>query len=315
MSKRPAFQLYPADWKNNAKLRRCSEAARGALIDIMGTLHDSDEYGVVRWPLADLARAAGVSMKSARELATKGPLKGSDGAHEAYVYTPRSGGRDGEPVTLIDAGDGPCWYSSRMVRDEWVRSRRGVATQFSADNQPPSRQPKPEPKATPKPPIGERQGDGPSTSSSSSTSKVTTPSSSLKPPIERVCEALGVSLNDDPQRLNWPAQLRAMLDAGLDLERDVLPACAEAKARAIANLQWVRKRAEAEKAKRIVAEQVTAAATPIRYTDEAGWAQRLQRYAETGIWLDAWGPPRGAPGHLCDEHFWTKYHRAKEEAA
>jgi hypothetical protein len=27
--KRPAFQFYPSDWRNNANLRRCSPAARG----------------------------------------------------------------------------------------------------------------------------------------------------------------------------------------------------------------------------------------------------------------------------------------------
>jgi hypothetical protein len=55
--KRPSFQFYPADWKNNSKLRRCSEAARGAWVDILCLLNDCDEYGVCRWPLAELARA------------------------------------------------------------------------------------------------------------------------------------------------------------------------------------------------------------------------------------------------------------------
>jgi hypothetical protein len=172
--KRPSFQFYPADWKNNAKLRRCSEAARGAWMDILGHLHDSDEYGIARYPLAELARASGVALKLARELASKAVLKGSDGAHGPYIYTPRSGGKDGDPVTLVAAGSGPCWYSSRMVRDEWVRQRRGQSTQFTTENQPP--------KATPKPPIGERQGDGSSTSSpsTSTASEQTEPS----PPVQ-----------------------------------------------------------------------------------------------------------------------------------
>lgn len=76
--KRPSFQFYPADWRNNAKLRRCSEAARGAWMDILCILHDSDEYGVLRWPLADVARSAGVSTRLAQELAAKDVLKGSD---------------------------------------------------------------------------------------------------------------------------------------------------------------------------------------------------------------------------------------------
>lgn len=164
--KRPAFQFYPADWRNNAKLRRCSEAARGVWMDILCVLHDSDEYGVCRWPLVDLARASGAPIKLVRELVSKDVLKGADAGAPPYVYTPRHAGKDGEPVTLVTADAGACWYCSRFVRDEWVRQRRGSATQFTPDNQPPKGAPKHPPKGG----IGERQGDG-STSSSSSTSK------------------------------------------------------------------------------------------------------------------------------------------------
>jgi len=169
--KRPSFQFYPADWRNNAKLRRCSEAARGAWMDILCVLHDSDEYGVCRWPLSDLARAAGIALKFAKELAEKGVLKGADRDAVAFTFTPFHAGKAGDTVTLIPASDGPCWYCSRFVRDEWVRGRRGAATQFSETNQPP--------KTSPIPPIGERQGDGPSSSSSS------TDTSSLRSDVTR----------------------------------------------------------------------------------------------------------------------------------
>lgn len=170
--KRPSFQFYPADWRNNAKLRRCSEAARGAWMDILCVLHDSDEYGICRWPLADLARAAGVPLKLAKELASKDVLKGADANATPYIYTPRSGGKNGDPVVLVSPGDGPCWYCSRLVRDEWVRQRRGGGTQFTADNQPPKNTPKDQPKGG----FGERQGDGPtSTSSSTPTEKKAEP--------------------------------------------------------------------------------------------------------------------------------------------
>lgn len=172
--KRPSFQFYPADWRNNAKLRRCSEAARGAWMDVLCVLHDSDEYGVCRWPLADLARAAGVPLKLIRELAVKDVLKGSDNGAAPYIYTPRHAGKDGDPVTLVESEEGPCWYCSRFVRDEWVRQRRGQSTRFEEDKQPPKKEPNPPPKVTPELPpmggIGERQGDG-STSSSTSTVK------------------------------------------------------------------------------------------------------------------------------------------------
>jgi hypothetical protein len=168
---RPAFQFYPADWRNNAKLRRCSEAARGAWVDVLCILHDSDEYGVLRWPLADIAQAAGVRLAHLKELSQKDVFKGADKGAGDFIYTPRHGGKDGDPVILVAVGNGPCWYCSRFVKDEYVRQRRGASTRFDADNQPPKAAPNPQPKGG----IGGRQGDGASSSSSSSKSKSKNP--------------------------------------------------------------------------------------------------------------------------------------------
>lgn len=171
MAERPAIQFYPAEWRSNAKLRRCSHAARGAWMDTMCLLHDSDEYGVLRWPLEDIAHAAGLPVALLRELATKGVLKGGDSDVPAYTYRPFHAGKHGAEVVLVASLPGPCWYCSRFVKDEWKRHQRGKASQFSTTNQPP--------KAAPMPPIGERQGegsgerqgDGPSSSASASSSK------------------------------------------------------------------------------------------------------------------------------------------------
>lgn len=165
MPKRPSFQFYPADWRNNAKLRRCSEAARGAWIDIMCVLHDSDEYGVLRWPLADVARAAGVPLKLARELVANGVLKGGGNGCDPFIYRPRSGNRVGNSVILVDCLSGPCWYSSRMVRDEYVRQNRGNSAHFTKDSK--------HKKPSPKPPFGEPESDGSTSSSTSSVINLT----------------------------------------------------------------------------------------------------------------------------------------------
>jgi hypothetical protein len=160
--KRPSFQFYPADWKGNANLRRCSKGARGDWMDILCVLHDSDQYGVVRWPLADLVNAAGADMKLVRELVSKGVLKGAESGPVFFAHTPRHAGKDGEPVTLIE-GEGPIWFSSRMVTDEWRRSVSGGKTRFGATT----------PDTMPR--QGERQGTdlggGATTSSPSSPSK------------------------------------------------------------------------------------------------------------------------------------------------
>lgn len=95
-------------------------------MDCLCLFHDSDEYGLSRWTLKEISRATGASPAHLKELADKGVLKGSDTElKEPYVYTPRSGRKNGDPVTLVPTQNGPIWYSSRMVRDEYVRSIRG----------------------------------------------------------------------------------------------------------------------------------------------------------------------------------------------
>ncbi|MFA5913902.1 MAG: hypothetical protein WC830_10145 [Burkholderiales bacterium] len=154
---RPSFQFYPGDWLSNAKLKCCTHAERGIWISVLCLMHDSTEYGVLRWSMDDFARAVGCKASELRSLAKRGVLKGGDTGErvQAFIFTPRHANRDGEPVTLIEAQSGPLWYSSRMVRDEYVRTKRGIGSRFGD-----------EPKNAPKPPIG----DGPSSSSSSSTS-------------------------------------------------------------------------------------------------------------------------------------------------
>lgn len=136
--KRPSFQFYPADWRNNAKLRRCSEAARGAWVDVLCLMHDSDEYGVLRWPLADIARAAGVPLKLLKELADREVLKGGDKGCDTFTHTPIHARKKGEPITLLEKTDGNCWYSSRFLTDEWRRSVSGGDTKFKSPNSSPN---------------------------------------------------------------------------------------------------------------------------------------------------------------------------------
>ncbi len=173
--RRPSFQFYPADWLGNTNLRRCTHAEKGIWLDVMCLMHDAQEYGVLRWPLKEIAGAVGCKPNDLKALLNKGVLKGDD-QHlaEPFIYTPRSGRKDGDPVTLIHAQPGPLWYSSRMVRDEYVRKHRGTGSQFGSDgesdgealNEASKDVPMPPPKAAPMPPFG----DGSSSSSSSSAS-------------------------------------------------------------------------------------------------------------------------------------------------
>lgn len=168
--RRPSFQFYPADWRNNANLRRCSWEARGVWVEVMGLMHDSDQYGVLQWPLKEIAQALGAPVKLVQELATKAVMKGRDkGECEAFIYCPRHGRKDGAPVTLVVAQNGPIWYSSRMVKDEYVRTIRGESTRFGEA-------PNPTPKGAPNPPLG----DG-STSSSTPTGNTVAKATGVPP--------------------------------------------------------------------------------------------------------------------------------------
>ncbi|GEM_PF-1861161 len=174
--KRPSFQFYPGDWSGNSNLRRCTHAEKGAWVDVLCLMHDQEEYGVLRWPLKEIARAAGCPVSLLKGLAAKGVLKGDDKELiEPFIYTPRSGRKDGEPVELVAAQPGPIWYSSRMVKDEHVRTIRGEGSRFGdGQGDAPKPTPKRHTKASPKPPFG----DGSSSSSSSSSSDSVEPSGS-----------------------------------------------------------------------------------------------------------------------------------------
>ncbi len=169
---RPSFQFYPGDWTGNSNLRRCTHQEKGVWIDVMCLLHDQAEYGILRWPLEQIAQAVACSTKTLHTLIEKGVLKGHDvhlGPELAFIYTPRSGRRNGAPVPLVPAQAGPIWYSSRMVRDEYVRTVRGESNRFGEAGgggfgESPKRAPKRSPTGAPKPPFGH----GSSSSSSSS---------------------------------------------------------------------------------------------------------------------------------------------------
>jgi len=160
---RPSFQFYHGDWRRNAKLRRCNHTQRGIWLEIMCLMADEDEFGILRWPLADIANAVPCRIAELRSLVERQVLKGADRGENCkpLVYTPRHAGKDGTPVTLLPEQPGPIWYSSRMVRDSYIASIRGKGSRFGeAPNNAPIR----------------RIGDGPSSSSSSSSAKESTTS-------------------------------------------------------------------------------------------------------------------------------------------
>jgi hypothetical protein len=226
--KRPSFQFYPADWTNNQNLKRCSKRLKGCWIDVMCVLNDSeDEYGIVRWSLADLANASDCTLKDLRELREKGVLKGADIGEKCsgYTYTPHHAGKAGKPVVLIPEQDGPIWYSSRMVRDEYKRINR--ATKGGMGESPDSG-----PKGGM---VGRETGADSSPSragaraGASSTSTTTSPSSSTGGSIN-----LGNNSNGSTDAVIGRAAAVAVLVRKLEHERGKAPTVTSADPRVIA---------------------------------------------------------------------------------
>jgi hypothetical protein len=202
---RPSFQFYPADWRNNAKLRRCSWAARGVWIELIGLMHDSDNYGVLRWNLKQIAQALGAPIKLLKELVDNGVLYGvENGACAPFVYTPHSGRKDGTPVELIPAMTGPVWFSPRMVRDEYLRTVRGANTRFGCGVNPsPSRRQGEHEGDTPKPAPSRNESDGASSSSSSSSTTTVATATSVD-----ARQRFEIFEGWQPDQLSLNAQLR-----------------------------------------------------------------------------------------------------------
>lgn len=108
MSKRPAFQFYPSDWRNDAGLRLCSIGARGLWIEMMCLMHDATPYGhltVMGRAIAPeaLARLAGESVAAVKRWLV-----------------------EMEQNDVFSRTDEGVIYSRRMVRDEEIREARAA---------------------------------------------------------------------------------------------------------------------------------------------------------------------------------------------
>jgi hypothetical protein len=115
MPRRPSFQFYPGDWRNDPGLRLCSLAARGLWADMLCLMHEADPYGHLTHlgqPLsvAKLARLVGESEQKTRKLLQE--------LRENEVFSDEEG--------VI--------FSRRMVRDEDVRNARAAGGILGANH-------------------------------------------------------------------------------------------------------------------------------------------------------------------------------------
>jgi hypothetical protein len=109
MSKRPAFQFYPCDWRTDAGLRLCSIAARGLWIEMIAIMHEGEPYG----HLTIQGRAVSPDML--------GRLAGEGAGTIKKLLAELA---SNEVFSRTEAG---VIFSRRMVRDEDLRERRAAA--------------------------------------------------------------------------------------------------------------------------------------------------------------------------------------------
>lgn len=114
MARRPAFQFYPADWRNDNSLSLCSLSARGLWIELICLMHTADVYGHLR--------SAGRAL-DAKDVAR---LVGADEREVAKCL-----GELERNEVLSRTPDGTI-FSRRMVRDEDLRNRRAEGGQAGA---------------------------------------------------------------------------------------------------------------------------------------------------------------------------------------
>jgi len=105
-SKLPSFQFYPGDWKKDHNLSRCTHAAKGVWIDLLCTMFECEQRGVlatdgIAWTESEIVRAVGgdsdVTLLAFRELLRNG---------------------------VIAVNKNGAYFSKRMVRDEELRKIR-----------------------------------------------------------------------------------------------------------------------------------------------------------------------------------------------
>lgn len=104
--KAPAFQFYPGDWLKDPALTMCSQATRGAWIDMLAAMWEVKDRGVLQGTVHQLARVCRCS-----------PEEMDAALHEIEANNVANITRDNGVITVM---------SRRMIRDEKNRKNNAV---------------------------------------------------------------------------------------------------------------------------------------------------------------------------------------------
>jgi hypothetical protein len=91
------MQFYPADWKTDPDLRKCSLASRGFWIEMLGSMHLDNRSGEISGSFSELSQLAGCTPEEAQKA-----IKELHEKQAANVTLPLQNVTCNEKVTLIN---------------------------------------------------------------------------------------------------------------------------------------------------------------------------------------------------------------------
>lgn len=97
MSNFPYMQFYPADWKTDSDLRKCSLSSRGFWIEMLGSMHLDNRSGEISGTFSELSQLAGCSPEEAEKA-----IKELYEKQAANVTLPLQNVTCNEKVTIIN---------------------------------------------------------------------------------------------------------------------------------------------------------------------------------------------------------------------
>lgn len=283
MSSTPWMKFYPRDWRGDQSLRAVSVAARGLWIECLCIMHEAKPYGHLVLngnPVEDdtLARMTGVPVDEVSALMAE--------LRQAGV--------------LSVTGKGVV-FSRRMTKDHARAGKGRKAVQKRWTQQAENKEKSAEPN---------RLGvTSPFTQKPEARGQIAASQPRATDLLDRLLEAAGIVGNPNPS-LAFPGEILSLIEAGYDLETEVLPAIkARPNPRARTWAYFVPQiRDYAAKRRGIVAERAPeppkADASTVKsllkvenWTRDQ-WAQALEFCRMRGEWQDSFGPPPFADGCL-----------------
>lgn len=279
------MKWYPADWRAEPRLRMSSLAARGLWADLISYMHEAEPYGhlIVDVPVTTVADIAALVSR---------PLEEVQAAFDELALR--------KVFSRTDAG---VIYSRRMVRDaekveaDRKNGRKGGNPKLLGEgvNRPVGREDKAQrldargqnPESTPSQPPGL---DAPRARSYP------------RAELDRIEGALrsAAGLENDPAiGLQNLAPILGLLDAGYDLDADIVPTIrAKRNGKKAGSWSYFVTAIQESRGRRASAASVPPAQpkSSAPSSDEERWARMWQAWSTSKFWHMAWGPRPDAAG-------------------